>query len=87
MTNDIRFAARQLLKTPGFTIVAVLSVALGIGANTTIFSLVRAVLLRPLPFREPGRLVWIANPNLEGEGIPGLTSQSPRRDWRKLNRQ
>src|SRR5579859_1630819 len=85
MTNDIRFAVRQLLKSPGFTIVAVLTVGLGIGANTTIFSLVTAVLLRPLPFREPNRLVWIAYPDLGGEGIPSLTRQANFRDWGKLN--
>jgi len=85
MIRDLRFAIRQLLKSPGFTLVAVLTVALGIGANTTIFSLVTAVLLRPLPFREPGRLVWVANPDIEGEGVPGLTSQANLRDWRKLN--
>jgi len=85
MINDLRFALRQLLRTPGFAIVAMLTVALGIGANTTIFSLSTAVLLRPLPFHEPSRLVWVANPNLAGGGIPGLTSQANLRDWRKLD--
>lgn len=63
MLNDIRYAFRTLRQTPLFTTAVVLTVALAIAANTTMFSVVNAVLLKPLPFREPGRIVQVAEKN------------------------
>jgi putative ABC transport system permease protein len=74
--RDVRYAVRTLLRDAGFATFAMLIVGLGVGASCTIFSVVNTLLIRPLPFRDPGRLVWIANHQDETNDMSGKTSQS-----------
>jgi putative ABC transport system permease protein len=85
LLQDLRYGARMLWKRPGFTLIAVITLALGIGANTAIFSVIDALMLRPLPFREPDKLfqVWESNVKL---GYKEMDASYPNfADWRDQN--
>ena len=73
--RDVAYAARTLRKSPTYTTIAVLIVGLGVGASTAIFSVVNGLLLRGLPFRDPARLVWVANTG-KSSGLSAVTSRA-----------
>jgi putative ABC transport system permease protein len=83
LMQDVKFGVRSLLRRPAFTVVAALTLALGIGANTAIFSLVNAVLIRPLPYKDPGRLVlvWGTQGSQNNQGVV----YADYVDWRRQN--
>src|ERR1700730_1588100 len=86
--RDLRFSLRTLRRTPGFTVIAILVMALGIGANVALFTVVRGVLLRPLPFHDPDRLVMLYEAGLHKEDTAGsnVVSGGMYAEWKKQNR-
>src|SRR4051794_36357360 len=80
LLQDIRYGFRMLRKNPGFAAVAVFTLALGIGANSAIFTVVNAVLLQPLPYAEPDRLVFLSEGNGASIGYPNYV------DWMEQSR-
>src|SRR5712671_5037969 len=81
--KDFNYAFRMLAKNPGFTAVAVLTLALGIGANTAIFSFVNAALLKPLPYTSPERLYVLGEPRQQMEFVDMPVSYPDFQDWRQ----
>jgi hypothetical protein len=80
--QDLRYAVRTLRRSPAFTAVALLTLALGIGANTAVFSVVRTVLLSPLPFSQPDRLVRVWHANRAKSAERSVVSEPDFEDWR-----
>jgi putative ABC transport system permease protein len=86
LTQDIRYALRSLLRQPGFALTAVLTLALGVGAATAIFSVFHGVLLKPLPFERPDRIVAVLNQNTE-TGARWTNASGPDfHDWKAQSR-
>src|ERR1700755_1296716 len=88
MKRDLRFAVRMLLKQPGFSLIAVLTLALGIGATAAVFSLIQGVLLTPPPYREPQQLVLIPAARAGGDGsaLPRGWPAAQWTEWRTESR-
>jgi len=88
LARDLRFSLRSLRRTPGFTVIAVLVMALGIGANVALFTVVRGVLLKPLPFQDPDRLVMLYEAGLLGDDTTGsnVVSGGMYAEWKNQNR-
>src|SRR5262245_22955466 len=83
--QDLRYGARTLMKRPGFTLIAVVTLALGIGANTAIFSVVHTVLLKPLPFAAPERLMAVGSTQTTDRSVFGTLSYPDFADFKLKN--
>src|ERR1041385_1432198 len=83
--HDLRFASRMFPRNPGFTAVAMLTLALGIGANTAIFSIIDGILLRPLPYGDPSQLVMVWEWNTQHTNVHNTVSPPNFLDWQKEN--